>query len=314
MEQSISTLLWQAADMANLPGFTGTYRELGGGELNDSYVLQLESGFVVVRIAKYADQATLIQEAQALSLLDLPGVPKVYFFDAQTRLDNRLWVVESYVEGVGTDRLTNGQLHNLGMLLAQIHRTKSPDASPINAWQSFLSDMKAFGSEDQLLNHHWERLRNLVTKTKQYVFAMQPYFNGIQKALIHGDASPSNILVLNDGVSLIDWEFAGFRDPMREFATLYYEDMEYNEGKWRMHITPEEKDVLFQAYLQAGGQLDEQRIKVWMIIDKLGVAVFLYWRMVISGRPMSDDQLQQYQLDLMNVINSLESEYLAMHL
>jgi thiamine kinase-like enzyme len=128
--------------------------------------------------------------------------------------------------------------------------------------------------------------------------------------LIHGDATPSNILIQNDNVSLIDWEFSKYKDPMAEFSTIFYEDMEYNQGKWRVHITVEEKRALYNGYTSAGGEIDEEQIGFWMNFDKLGAAIFLYWRMNHSQRDASAEQKAQYRVDYDNIISSLK-QYLT---
>ncbi len=93
---------------------------------------------------------------------------------------------------------------------------------------------------------------------------------------------------------------------MAEFSTIYYDDIEYNKGRWRVHITPDEREALFNGYEDAGGVIEQERLDVWMIFDKLGAAVFLYWRIYESGRDTTNEQLSQYRLDLGNLLNSLE--------
>lgn len=45
----------QAVAISKLQGFTGNYRELGGGEVNDTFVLDCSSSKTVLRITKYSD-------------------------------------------------------------------------------------------------------------------------------------------------------------------------------------------------------------------------------------------------------------------
>jgi len=92
---------------------------------------------------------------------------------------------------------------------------------------------------------------------------------------------------------------------MCDFSTIYYEDIEYNKGKWRIKITQDEKKALFSGYITAGGEINEERIKFWIKFDKLGVAVFLYWRIHQSSRTTSDAEVKQYKLDYNNLIASL---------
>ncbi len=49
---------------------------------------------------------------------------------------------------------------------------------------------------------------------------MQYPVDDLELSLIHGDATPSNVLVDGQKINLIDWEFARFSDPMRDFSTI----------------------------------------------------------------------------------------------
>ena len=307
----IETYIEKAIKESCLTGYAGTYTPLGGGEINDTYLLDFMDGQkVALRIARYEDQTSLKKEARSLGLLNLPQVPQLLYFDENSRIENRLWVIESYVPGERVKRLNIEQFYSLGALLARIHCV-SDDADGVGAWQDMLVGCKKFGDAQKLLNHPDPTLCELTNTAKTYFENQQALLEHVKPVLVHGDATPSNVLVRGNEVSLIDWEFARFKDPMAEFSTIYYEDMEYNKGKWRVHITPEEKEALFSGYLSAGGVVNEDRIKLWMIHDKLSAALFLYWRVYESGRSASDEQLEQYLLDLHTLTSSLRRELLA---
>ena len=300
------TEIKQAISLSGIKGFTGNYRELGGGEINNSFLLTLETEDVVLRISKYSDQDSLKREAKALSLLDLDRVPKLIYFDHEKKINGKQWIIESYITGAPIIRPTQGQFKSLGTLLAKVHTVRSPENTPLNLWGLFLESCSAFGSEELLRNHPDEQLRRLVNKAYRVFSELQPRFTDMRMSLIHGDATPSNMLANGDQVSLIDWELSRFNDPMAEFSTIFYEDIEYNRGKWRLMITPEEKVQLFAGYNEAGGAVDEERVRFWINFDKLGASIFLYWRLHDSGREANSDQISQYELDYRNLIASLE--------
>jgi aminoglycoside phosphotransferase (APT) family kinase protein len=293
----------QAVAISKLQGFTGSYRELGGGELNDTFVLDCGSHKAVLRVAKNSDTKTLPQEAEALGLLNLKQVPKLLYFDESNRIKDRLWILESYLEGSATDSLSVAQFRNLGALLAQVHKVSQPKPSTVNFWSDFLDACMSFGDESVLLNHSDQELRELINRAYAY---FKQRSGSVRAVLTHGDVTPSNTLFNGDDVSLIDWELSTFKDPMADFSTLYYEDMEYNKGKWRLHIKQEERTALFDGYTKAGGVINEKRLHTWMNVDKLGAAVYLYWKMHQSGHLTDDSRLRQYQVDYRNLMESLE--------
>ena len=280
--------------IAGVNGFTGKYVSLGGGEINNTYLLNLEDKKVILRVAKDEGQTTLMSEAWALKLLDLANIPKLIFFDENIKVKNRLWILESYIPGRVSPRLNTVQFNNLGKLLAEVHKVKSIETR-VNLKEQFLEYTEAFGNEQFLLNHPHKNLRDLINQAFAEFKELQPFYDTIEPSYIHLDATPSNILVNGDKVGLIDWEFSKFNDPMADFSTVYYEDIEYNRGKWRIKIKQNEKVALFQGYESAGGKIDENRIRYWIKFDKLGAAVFLYWRLHESKRVANSSQLEQYQ-------------------
>lgn len=298
----------RAAAIAQLDDYSGNYTELGGGEINDTFLLECESDKVVLRVARYEDQQSLAVEATALSLVEVPGVPHLIFFDKNQRLKNKLWIMESYMRGKHVTRLNSSQFRNLGALLARVH-TSTSTHTHVDIWANFLKRRKQYGDENALLSHPDERLRQLVRRAKKYVKAAQAAYGSVPCAVIHADATPTNTLVdNNDGISLIDWEFSHLNDPMAEFSTIYYDDIDYNHGKWRIQITDEERGALFSGYEAGGGVVDEDRIRLWMNIDKLGASLYLYWRLNLSDRDTTLEQSQLYATELEKLIQSLQKQ------
>lgn len=295
----------QAVIISGLSGYTGKYKELGGGEINDTFKLELEDRSVILRISKHKDQNSLYREARVLSKINHNRIPKLIFFDTEKTILDRQWIVEDYIAGEAVKRLNKKQFESLGELLAVVHETESRGTDN-NLWETLLSNCKTFGDEEFHLNHPSLKLKTLVHKMRAYCNDWQPKFADVPSVLVHGDATPSNVLVQGDDTALIDWELTSYRDAMSEFSTIYYEDMEFNQGKWRIQIRPEEKQALFEGYIAGGGIIDEDRITFWMNHDKMGAALFLYWRIHDSGRAADSEQMQQYQLDLDNLILSLE--------
>lgn len=291
-------------DLAKVGGFTGSFVSLGGGEVNNTYKLDCGDRTLILRVAKDEGQATLKKEAQALQLVRSKHVPELIYFDADARINNRMWVLESYLPGGSAGRLSEAQFYNLGRLLAQVH-THSLGSDKLNLYEQFLDTCRHFGNEEFLRQHPDAQLRQLINQALAEFAEQQHRYEAITTKLIHSDATPSNILVAGDEVSLIDWEFSKNSDPMCDFSTIYYEDIEYNQGKWRIKISVAEKQALFGGYTAAGGVIDEERIRFWIRFDKLTASIFLYWRIHQSSRETDQSETAQYQLDYRNLVTSL---------
>jgi len=250
----------------------------------------------------------LRDEATALKILNIPDVPSLIYFD-DSRIDGRKWILETYVEGVPVDgRLTLTQMENAGRMFAQIHSHKNGKKG-IDLDFLFSDFTKSFGSRDFLKKHPDERLRSAISMFFYNLESNSVMLADVEQSLIHGDATMSNFLGMGDKVGLIDWEFSRFSDPMQDFSTMFYEDIAYNRGKWRIKISSKEKNALKKSYEEAGGTWDERRLKFWILVDKLGAAIFLYWRINTCDHPTEPERMAQYKLDYETISNSLSSQY-----
>ena len=301
------TLVDKAVSLSGLNDYAGNFEVLGGGEINETFLLKGDQNNYILRIAKTPGLDNLIKEDIALELLNsVSGVPRKIFFDPNLQIEGCYWIIESQIQGRSVPRLSPEQFESLGKLLAQVHKVADPTTDRLNLWDQFLQSCRHFGTEESLLAYPHPQLQKFIVRLQQLIQTVQSQFDAIKPALIHGDATPSNILVQDATVGLIDWEFAAFSDPMREFSTIYYDDMEYNRGKWRIQITPDEKQALFSGYRAEGGELAEDRIAFWMNFDKVTAAIYLYWKLNHSGRKIPEEDRQQNQFDFEQLVISLE--------
>ena len=94
MQKPGASEIEQAVSESGIQSYTGEYRELGGGELNDTFLLTLDDSQVILRIAKHADQVRgLAREANALKQLDSPFIPKLLYFDPTSTILGRRWIL-----------------------------------------------------------------------------------------------------------------------------------------------------------------------------------------------------------------------------
>lgn len=299
-----SDTITEALELAHINNYSGNFEALGGGEVNDTYKIHLQDGPIILRITKDEGQQTLANEARSLGLLDSEHIPKLLFFDKTKLVNNRFWILETYIPGKTVTHLSSAQFYCLGRLLADIHKTPAPNDN-VDLKEQFFNVCSAFGDEHKLMNHPDPQIKTLVINAIQEFSLRQASFDHIKPALTHVDVTLSNILVDEDNVGLIDWEFSKFSDPMIDFSTFYYEDMQLNKGKWRIQIEPSEKADLFAGYESGGGNIDEDRIRFWIRFDKLGAVIFLYWRIYESPRYTTRAETDQYQEDLRNLMASL---------
>lgn len=293
-----------AANIAGLSDFTGYYTELGGGELNDTYLVHCEARDVILRVSRHPERNALRREERALRLLEsTTGLPAVIFFSEDATIDGHTWIIEEYQPGQHVERLSIGQFQSLGALLAKIHSTQG-DGVCLSPWDTLVSNCHRFGDEAYLMAHPDERLQKCMLALKERSIEISVP-DRIQ-ALRHCDVTPSNTLVDDERVALIDWELSGFGDPMTDFSTGYWSDMELNNGRWRQQLSDEESQALYRGYVDNGGVLDEELARFYELVDKASVAAYLYWRLRVSDWQTRNGMDRQYEVDYENVILSLE--------
>lgn len=311
-------LIDQLLATAQLPALR-TVRHLGVGELNNSYYVLGEDGHeYCVRIAKYKGKSGLRREADALSRLPEGISPRLVFKPVDEQPLDTLWLIESFLTGTTPQRLTLAQLGSFGRQLARVHSIDAPDHDIVDKgevtgvkndlWPYLVWCCRSFYTEDQMLHKLPDkRLLAICRKARQWFEVRKPIMQRQQtKKLLHKDITFSNLLIQDDKVFIIDWELRDFGDPMVDFATGFWNDIEFNRGKWRTVLTTEEKTALYDGYQQGGGVLDEERIAIFTTYDKLGAAIFLCYRLYSPPADITPQQTAQYQEDFDNIITSLQ--------
>ncbi|WP_339838236.1 phosphotransferase [Paenibacillus sp. FSL R7-0272] len=198
--------------------------ELTGGYTNMTLLLEETD---MKRVAKIYDvnNADAKTEINALRLLTHSGVtPRVYDFFEQ---DERLFVMMDYVPGVNAqtildqDGLEQGRrmYEQLGKYLAkEVHSVKRD-----NKDTELPVIMKSAVAVDGL-----EFIPTGIMSMANEVLSTPDHG---EQTLIHGDYGPHNVMFGNDSLFILDWEWAGWGNPLFDvawvvwFVHLHYPDM-----------------------------------------------------------------------------------------
>lgn len=291
-------------------------RHLGQGGLNNSYYARVGADEYCVRMAKYDLKTGLAREADALSRLPEGIGPRLIYFSKDSTDTDRLWIIETYLEGRSPKELSLRQLKSLGAKLAKVHAIPAPTTDAIDEgevtvrktdlFQYLLWHCRYMFTPEQITASLPDsRVQRIVHKAKDWFADQQKTLNLPEKQFLqHNDISPSNLLVQRDEVFLVDWELRGFGDPMQDFPTGFW-DFELNEGKWRTTLSPEQWIALFEGYRAGGGEIDEGRIKLWTIFNKIVIAIYLTFLIHCQRHDTTSELQAQHLMDLDNVVRSL---------
>jgi aminoglycoside phosphotransferase (APT) family kinase protein len=289
-------------------------RYLGQGVHNDAYYARVGQQEYCIRIARYEGKRGLAREADALRRLPGGIAPELIYFEFKTDPIDSLWSITSYLTGSSPKRLTIPQCKSLGFKLARVHAIPAPDGDVVdegevtgdksNLWKYLLWSCRSFYPPDEALSD--DRLADLMQKVQPWFTEQQKQLTfPAEKHLLHKDVGVGNMVVKDDEVFIIDWEDREFGDPMSDFVTGFWDI----EQAGRIVLSPEERKALFEGYAIGGGVVDETRLEVWTVFDKLVVALFFHNRMYSPKDDTNPEQQAEYKKNLDAIVASLQDKF-----
>lgn len=232
--------------------------ELPGGVSSTVLLTERDGGRVVVKQAlerfKVADEwlvprDRILAEAEALELMArlAPGsVPRVLDLDPKTFTLVMEAAPDSWqpwkallLEGEADPAIAT----RLGELLTVVHAAEAD----IGSAESF---------EAQRIDPYLRTIQRRHPELATPIGAYMERLLTTQRSLVHGDYSPKNVLVGDDGLWVIDWEVVHRGDPAFDLAFLL------NHLALKAIHRPAASDsyeVCSQAFLDAYGQVDDLR-------------------------------------------------------
>lgn len=190
-------------------------RELLGGQTNRLFLVASGAFQAVVRINASNSLSLGIdreRERRILGLLQSTGfVPKLYFCSDQV-------LVSEYCEGrhwTHADLSGEDNRHAVNSMLVQIQSIAVPDLPPRN----YVDYCTAYIL--QLKQHRPDR-----ALVEEILSAAAAIDNSLWPAVIcHHDLVPENIIVTENGLKLLDWEYAAMGHPALDYLRLYQSDL-----------------------------------------------------------------------------------------
>ncbi|MDH2925256.1 thiamine kinase [Nicoletella semolina] len=184
--------------------------ELANGE---RYIWRKQSDRASNYGINYQAEAMLLQE-----LAPLGFTPKVVYSDAQGSLLN-------WIEGAVPSAFSNELLEKLARYLARLHHF---DWQAVKNSQNF-----AILNLAERCTFLWEKLPD--TKQKQ-LSSLRPFrqITPLAQAVCHHDLHLGNLLLQDNSLFIIDWEYAALSDPALDIA-LFFESSQLTSQQ-KMHF------------------------------------------------------------------------------
>lgn len=212
--------------------------KLTGGYTNTTLLLEGTDPQMIAKIY-HVDNADARTEINALTLLNHSGMtPRIH--DCFEK-ENRQFVMMDYVPGINAQMLLdqNGRdqgreiYEQLGIYLARdVHSIKRVD------WEAELPVItkSAIDVED---------LEFVPSGIKSMVKEVLDISEHGEQTLIHGDYGPHNVMLSNDSMFILDWEWAGWGNPLLDIAwVVWFVHLHYP------HMAKELSEVFLSAYTE----------------------------------------------------------------
>lgn len=227
---------------------------LTGGYTNSTLLLEGSDPPVIAKIFK-KNSIDARTEIKSLTLLNNVGVsPTIYeyFEDHES-----LYIIMDYVNGVNSQKfLDNGDIDKvreiyklLGFRLANdIHSIKRRGSSlhfPVIELTNV--DIDSFDFVPSSLKDEVKRILTISVIEEE--------------TLIHGDFGPHNTIFLNDSLFVIDWEWAGWGNPLQDVAwVVWFVHLHYP------YVCKELSDIFLRTFsLHSNVLITEELVKAFSV-------------------------------------------------
>jgi serine/threonine protein kinase len=243
-------------------------KELNIGYTNKMVLLEGSIPEVVAKIfakEQYKNNNSCKNEINALiHLKNINITPKLYDYFEDDTFE---YMIMEYINGInGQIFLDNGNIDEakkiyklLGIHLAKdIHSIKREDNN------LDLSVIRLVNTSDKFIEYVPINLKDIVTQINN-VQDKEP------QTLIHGDYGPHNIIFSKDTIIAVDWEWAGWGNPIQDISNvLWFVHLHYP------NLCRELSGIFLDTYLSYNNiQITEELIKAFCVSKCINILNFI---------------------------------------
>ncbi|WP_145410622.1 phosphotransferase family protein [Paenibacillus xylanexedens] len=201
-----------------------TLTELTGGYTNKTLLLGGSDPLVVAKIFNINNKDAR-NEINILNLLNSSSVtPSIHDFIED---DTSLYIIMDYIQGINGQRvLDSNDMDKAREIYRLLGSHLSSEIHAIQ-WKDHASELPIIELEDDSLDSLDFVPIDLKNEVKRI---LNVHVMHDVKTIIHGDYGPHNTILTEDSLVVIDWEWAGWGNPLQDiswvvwFVHFYYPD------------------------------------------------------------------------------------------
>jgi homoserine kinase type II len=250
------------AKLEKMYGFEfGPLTPLAGGMATSSFTASTPRGKMVVSILDNQDEAAARRLAETTEHMWRQNVPTC---EVVRRLDGALLssvrgksvIVKRFLPGETREQVPDELLPTATEMLGRIHGI-DPDGLDVVVGLRRLSPALRQIIDDFPNAEHAHWLRRRLSRLDQF-FPPEDDPRRDRWTLIHGDFTPSNIVISEDGDKMwtIDWETVTIDDPMLDCGMSAMNMCVVDD-----RLSPQRLKLFAEGYRRAGGTFEEDRLR-----------------------------------------------------
>lgn len=319
---------------ADLGETVGPPEPITGGLLHKMYLLKTTKGKYAVKllnseIIKRPDaMANYINSEKIAHLVsnNIPALPaKIINGKFVNEINNQFYLVFDWIEGksIKPIQVTTEHSKKIGSILAAIHKTNFEDLDikygginkgHLREWDFYLKKGQQAGSEwVGLFKENIDKIYVWNAKSNEAAEVLSS-----ETVISHRDLDPKNVMWNQDIPTIIDWESAGYINPMQ--------DLIETAAYWSDDGTENINNDLFSAFLEAYKNNYGELQADWVLVLETGYLGKLGWLEYNLKRSLkmecSDDEqklgsaqvietimeLRQYESSIPTLLNWINNE------
>jgi Ser/Thr protein kinase RdoA (MazF antagonist) len=217
------------------PGeIVGKPEAISGGLLHRMYAIETTQGKYAVKVLNpqimrrpTAMQNFINSERIAnIAARNIPALPaKIFNSTVMQEIENQFYLVFDWVDGKSLKPHEINLVHceKMGTVLAELHMTDFSELGVINEWPDHeqLTDWNYYLQKGLENNSVWVNpLLENIDKLYDWEAQANKSANLLasDRVISHGDLEPKNVMWNRDNPMIIDWESAGYINPMQDLT------------------------------------------------------------------------------------------------
>ncbi|MCJ8010755.1 phosphotransferase [Paenibacillus sp. KQZ6P-2] len=213
-----------------------TPKEISGGLLHRMFEIETSKGKIAIKVlnpqimARPTALHNFIRSERIANIAanSLPAKPaKTIDGKSIHNIDNHFYLIFDWIDGnsLKSHEVNIGHCKKIGSILADIHKTDFSQIENRNNYDNFdntgVTDWNSYLTKGEEINSVWV---NLLQENIKQLFVWSDKAKkssrmlAAEQVISHGDLEPKNVMWFQENPVIIDWESAGYINPMHDLV------------------------------------------------------------------------------------------------